>query len=406
MIYNDLEEQISRDLTELCMAIGDRHPGSEHNRRATDYVSQRFREAGAEVRTIPLNCLDWECGEVMLRVGREAITAFAGPYNESCEISGSFLAAATLAELAKLDVKNQILVLHGELCREQLAAKNFVFYNPEEHQQIIALLEEKQPRAIIAITGCNPATTGALSPFPLIEDGDFLIPSLYVSEKEGTRILDHHWEEIYLRMDSRRIPALAYNVIAAKPGRSLERIVFCAHIDTKKGTPGAIDNAGGVCILMSLADLLQDYHGQYTIELLVINGEDYYSYPGGMRYLTDNRGALEQIRLVVNSDGAGSRGSRTSYCHFNADATMIQALCTAFHDENRYLAVEPWYQSDHAMFALHGVPAVALTTEAFQAIWSTVAHTEKDTMDGVDAGILAGIAVSLRELIDCLDQTL
>jgi len=406
MIYNDLKEQLIQDLSELCVAIGERHPGSEHNRQATDYVRQRLTGAGWVVKTTPLDCLDWESGEIVLKVGGEKIEAFIGPYNESCQITGHFQTAATLDELAVVEAAGQILVLHGELCQEQLAAKNFVFYNPERHQQIIALLEQKNPRAIIAITVCNPDTTGALCPFPLIEDGDFLIPSVYVSEREGARILAHPDEEIHLTMDSRRIPSTAYNVIGTKRGQSAERIVFCAHIDSKKGTPGAVDNAGGICILLALADLLQDYQGKYTIELLAINGEDYYAYPGGMRYLADNRDQLDQIRLVVNSDGAGARDSRTSYCYFNASDEIIQALRSTFHDENRYLPVEPWYQSDHAMFAMQGVPAAALTTEAFKAVWSTIAHTEKDTIQEVDASILAGAAVSLRELIDTLNQSL
>lgn len=405
MLYNDLHEQLTRDLSGLC-AGSHRHPGSANNRQATEYVSRRLAEAGCDVTITPLDCLDWESGEIVLRVGKENIPAFIGPYSESCQLSGPFQCAATREELAAIEASGQLLVLHGDLCQEQLAAKGFVFYNPEHHQEIIALLEQKNPRAVIAITGCNPSTTGALSPFPLIEDGDFAIPSAYVSERDGTRILAHPDEMIYLSMDSRRIPSQAFNVVAVKPGVISERIVFCAHIDSKKSTPGAIDNAGGVCILLALAALLQDYQGKYTIELLAINGEDYYAYPGGMRYLADNAGQMEQIRLVVNCDGVGARASRTSYCYFNAGDQIISALESVFHDPARYLPTEPWYQSDHAMFAMQGVPAAALTTEAFQQVWATIAHTEKDTVDQVDVGILAGVAVSLRELIDTLNQFL
>jgi len=404
MIYNDLQEQLLRDLSELC-AAAHRHPGSQNNRRATDYVRRRLAGAGCEVQTTPLDCLDWEYGEIVLRVGNEPLAAFIGPYSESCQIRSRFQTAASLGELAAVEVSDQILVLYGDLCQEQLAAKNFVFYNPLLHQQIIALLEQKHPWAVIAITGCNPATTGALCPFPLIEDGDFHIPSAYVSEREGAIILAHPEEELYLSMESRRFPSRAYNVSGSRRGRCPERLVFCAHIDSKKSTPGAVDNAGGVCLLLALADLLQSYTGKYTIELLAINGEDYYAYPGGMRYLADHAGQMEQIRLVVNSDGVGARGSRTTYCSFNAGEQISSVLESAFHDENRYLLTEPWYQSDHAMFALQGVPAVALTTEAFSQVWATIAHTEKDTVDQVDTGILAGVALSLRELIDTLSQT-
>ncbi|MBS3949718.1 MAG: M28 family peptidase [Peptococcaceae bacterium] len=300
MDYNYLREQIARDLTELCVTIGDRHPGSERNQRAVNYSFGRMAGAISDAVMIPLKCLDWEYGNITLKVGAEMVEAFVGPYNESCQVTGPFKMASTIEELANTDAADHILVLHGELCKEQLAAKNFVFYNPEHHQQIIALLEEKKPLAIIAVTDRNPETTGALCPFPLIEDGDFLIPSCYVDEAAGARIMAHLGDEIFLSMESRRIPSQAHNIIGTVKGKSIERIVFCAHIDTKKDTPGAIDNAGGICLLLALADQLRDYNGKYSIELLAINGEDYYSYPGGMRYLEDNRDRLGEILLVVS----------------------------------------------------------------------------------------------------------
>lgn len=395
----NLKQQIKTDLTELCVKISDRHPGSAGNKQATDYFSRRLTEAGLETVQVELDCLDWEAGEIILKVGEQSLQAFVGPYSKPCRIKSPFMAVSTLEELVSTDFTDKILVLHGELCKEQLAAKNFVFYNPEAHQRIIALLEEKKPLAVLAVTGCNPETTGALCPFPLIEDGDFDIPSVYLSEAEGDKILNQPAEEIELRMESKRIPAKAYNVIGLKKGRTDEKIVFCAHIDTKKGTPGAIDNTGGIALLLSLADSMKDYQGKYSIEILAINGEDYYAYPGGMRYLADQQAHFGQIRLLVNSDGVGSSGSRTSYCSFNADEIILQCLGQAFQDQQKFIPTEPWYQSDHAMFAMHGVTAAALTTEDFSRIWATVAHTAKDTIEMLDANILADTIDAFKQLI-------
>ncbi len=44
------------------------------------------------------------------------------------------------------------MLVRGELAREQLMPKNFPFYQPEEHQRIIHLLEAQKPLAIIAAT--------------------------------------------------------------------------------------------------------------------------------------------------------------------------------------------------------------------------------------------------------------
>ncbi len=398
-----LNEQIRSDLIELCVNIGERHPGSQGNQQATKYLAGRMAIAGFEVSTAELDCIDWEAGDIILKVGEQSIEAFIGPYSNSCEIEGRFQTASSITELARRDFTGKVMVLYGELGKEQLAAKNFMFYNPDHHKRIVELLEQQNPLAVLAITGCNPATTGALNPFPLIEDGDFNIPSAYMAEQEGEKVLSRIDEEIYLRMESKRIPSKAFNVAGVKKGRSAERLVFCAHIDTKKGTPGALDNGSGVCVLLALAELLKGYEGHYTIELLAINGEDYYAYPGGMRYLADNQEHFEQIFLVVNSDGAGSKGSRTTYCCFNATEAIEQVVSRVFKDERKFIPTEPWYQSDHAMFAINGRPAVALTTEAFKEIWSTIAHTSKDTIDGVDINTIADIARALRELVDELN---
>ena len=63
------------------------------------------------------------------------------------------------------------MVMYGELCSEPLMPKNFEFYNPDEHKEIIALLEEKNPVAIIIV---NPYAEH------VIQDGDFNIPCAIV----------------------------------------------------------------------------------------------------------------------------------------------------------------------------------------------------------------------------------
>lgn len=107
------------------------------------------------------------------------------PYSKGCSLEAELVAAGTLNELEQVLAKGKLLLLHDELTREQLMPKNFVFYNPDEHQQIIALLEEKEPGAILAATSRNAALAGGVYPFPLIEDGDFQIPSVYLTEAEG-----------------------------------------------------------------------------------------------------------------------------------------------------------------------------------------------------------------------------
>ncbi len=227
-----------------------------------------------------------------------------------------------------------------------------------------------------------------------------------MDETEGDKILSQPEKELRLRMESARIRARGCNVSGVKEGRVGERIVFCAHIDSKMGTPGALDNAGSVGLLLALADLLKDHRGKHTVELTAINGEDYYAYSGGMRYLADNKDHLERILLAVNADGAGSRGGRTTYCCFNAPDRISRAVGEAFSDRRLYAEAEPWYQSDHMMFVMNGRPAVALTSEDFHERLADTFHTAKDTIDLVDPDVLSSAALSMKDLIDILDRML
>ena len=85
-----------------------------------------------------------------------------------------------LEELETANCQNCILVVGGELVATPLQPKEYPFYYPDEHRYLIELFERKQPAAIIAATGKH-ALCG-LQPFPLFEDGNFMIPSAYVPE--------------------------------------------------------------------------------------------------------------------------------------------------------------------------------------------------------------------------------
>lgn len=399
MKKNMILEQINADLTELCIKIGNRHVGSIGNKKATRYVSERLASSGFIIESSEFKCIDWKYEGVVLNVADDEIEAFISPYSSSCEIKSYFDTASNVHELSKKNFTNKIAVLHGDLCKEQLMPKNFAFYNPESHKEIIQLLEEKKPNAIIAITSYNPELAGACYPFPLIEDGDFDIPSIYMTEEQGEKILNQLGSQIYLKIESERMPSNGYNVIGKKGKRSNPSIVFCAHVDTKKGTSGALDNGTGVSMLLTLADLLKDYSGDLGVEILAVNGEDYYSNCGEMLYLSQNKKRLEEIILAVNADGIGHAGYRNTFTCFECSDEVDRAIRGAFADDEKFVEIEPWYQGDHMIFVMNQVPGIALTSENYIQIMTEIAHTEKDKIDNVDANKILEISYAMKELI-------
>jgi aminopeptidase YwaD len=204
MDTEQLQQKCLAYLKKLCVEIPERCVGSEGNRLATRFFGKEIASFGWETETQEFDAIDWENGGAQLRSGDADFEVFVSPYSLGCEAEAQLVSASSVEELAGLAVEEKILFLHGEIAKEQLMPKNFVFYNPEEHQRIISLLEKGQPQAIICATGRNAALAGGVYPFPLIEDGDFDIPSVYMTEEEGTRLLPRVGSVARVRSSSKR----------------------------------------------------------------------------------------------------------------------------------------------------------------------------------------------------------
>ena len=123
------------------------------------------------------------------------------------------MVVSTIEELEAKDIAGKIVLLRGEIAREQLMPKEFPFYNPDEHQHIIHLMETKSPHAIVAATSRDPEMVGSgVYPFPLFEDGDFEVPSVYTTDVEGERLAAFAGQEVTLEICAQRIPATGCNV--------------------------------------------------------------------------------------------------------------------------------------------------------------------------------------------------
>lgn len=59
----------------------------------------------------------------------------------------------------------------------------------------------------------------------------------------------------------------------------------------------------------------------------------------------------------------------------------------------------PWFESDHAIFAMRGIPAIAITSEHVHDLFTTLAHTEGDSLDMVDIDVLVDIVEVLGALL-------
>lgn len=397
-------EKASGYLRHLCLNIPTRLVGTAGNRAATDFFERTTSSLGWRTETQRFDSLEYKTGKINLQAGETRFAVSISPYSLGCNVQAELSIAASIEELRAGDHRGKILLLKGNLTKEQLAPKKYVFYNPDHHQEIYRLLESQQPAAIITATAKNPAMAGAQYPFPLIEDGDFNIPTAFMTDVEGERLAAWAGKPLRLEMEAQRLSSWSENVCAFNGGQAGKRVVVCAHIDAKTGTPGAVDNASGVVVLLLLAEMLKTHPIAAPVELLAMNGEDHYSAGGELAYLNRHAGHLDKIRLAINVDGAGYRGSPSEISFYECPPGERDL---ALAEMKKYASIREgaiWYQSDHMVFAMNQVPAIALTTAAFMDMESEIAHTEKDTPDLVDLPLLVDIARFLDAFISGLAQ--
>jgi aminopeptidase YwaD len=385
-------------LKKLCVEIPERCVGSEGNRMATCFFEKEISSFGWETELQEFDAIDWKDGGASLQADGFSFEVFVSPYSLGCKAEKQLVSASSIESLEQLDIEGKIVFLHGDIAKEQLMPKNFVFYNPEEHQQIISLLEQRRPIAIICATGRNGTLAGGVYPFPLIEDGDFDIPSVYMTEDEGKRLLPHVGTTVALRSISKRISGKGYNVIARRGKNLTGRIVIAAHIDAKKGSPGAIDNATGIITLLLLAKLVKDYDENRQIEMVAFNGEDYYAASGQMLYISNNQNNFSDIILNITVDGAGYREGKSVFSFFSLPDELRKKAEEVMNEYNGITEGIKYPQGDHSIFVQNGCPAIAVSSK-----WlidnlesQLITHTAKDGIDIVDCHKVVEIAQALN----------
>ena len=398
MMNPSLKTRAETYLKHLCLDIPTRRVGTQGNQESNEFLAEKFESFGFTVERQSFDCIDWTQGKASLSLNGQQFQVQVGAFSPSYRGQASLVVVSTVEELASADICDKILLLRGEIAREQLMPKNFPFYNPDEHKRIVSLLETKRPLAILTATGRNPESAGAVYPFPMIEDGDFDIPTAYMTEEEGARLASYADEAATLVIEAERRPSNGFNLVARK-GRIDRKVVFSAHIDAKDNTPGALDNATGVIVLLLLAELLQEYAGEVGVEIVPFNGEDHYSAAGEIAYLKANQGKLGQVLLNINMDALGSHDGKTVYSFYECPAILKEIIQRVFSTHPYLAEGEPWFQGDHMVFAMNSVPALAITSENFTQILAEIAHTPKDRPELVDCVKLEKVANALRDLL-------
>ncbi|MEM7735512.1 MAG: M28 family peptidase [Deinococcota bacterium] len=387
-----LVEVMQTHLHELSVTIGARPTGTVANHEAATYIAQVFTDNGFEVETQSFPCMTWAQAGGVLNVNETSYQVSPSPYSLPCDVEASIVVVESLEQLEAAAITGKIVLLGGDLSAEVLMPKNFTFYNPNHHRNLIRLLETETPAALLT-RSLHPANY-----LPIFEDGDFNIPSGVINQQDYAVVVADAKDISQLKLDCQRDDTTAANVIARKHSEHPSKVVIMAHFDTKPGTPGALDNASGVAALLSMSSLLKDIN--IGVELIAFNGEDYFSVPGQMVYLTAYSDTFSNIKLAINCDGIGLRDSKTAVSLLECPETYSHHITTLINQSTpAFEQIAPWYQGDHMMFASASVPSIALTSTGIFPLIDEVIHTDNDILELIDPHVISNICLFMKEVV-------
>jgi len=390
-----VEKEIKGHLEVLVGEIGPRATGSSNNFKAIEYIENELVGTGFSVERQEFDCINWTPGKARLIIQGKEVLVRGADYTLPCKIEGKITCIENLRQLEEGNLDGEIAFLWGEIASEPLMPKNFPFWNPPEHKKIISLLEEKRPKGVL-FSSCSEESL-----VPLIEDGDFSIPCGVVPPGEESFILEKKGKVAQLEIEATRSPAWGANLIARTEG-SLPKIALTAHLDTKPFTPGALDNAVGIATLLTLGKLLMSKKPGVQVELVALNGEDYFSNPGEVIYFKENLLQTGKYRFGINVDGIGYKEGETGVSFFEFPSDLkdkIRAVKKGFPD---IVEINPWPQGDHMLFVLKGIPALALTSTEVFGILNKIIHTSEDGIDLIDFKKVSSVVAFLFGLISKL----
>jgi len=309
-------------------------------------------------------------------------------------VTGTIVPAGSIQELESISfggakfAKDKVLLLYGDLTRVPIAAKSW-FLKEEHDIRIVALIEALQPAAILA----PPTDTDYYG--QVTEDWELDLAAATVSAEVALHLLRQPEKPIHLCIESRRLPATARNIVARTSKLYRNRLVLCAHLDTKINTPGATDNAGAAACLLTLAERLVSTNLPFGLEFIAFNGEEYLPL-GDDEYLRQSESYFRDIRVCINMDGIGPELATSSITTMACTAELEARIKTIASHFPGVVWVAPWPESNHSTFAMRGIPAIALGSTGMRRL----AHSIDDTLDKVSPAKLEEVISLETEIID------
>ena len=389
------------NLTNLC-AFGSRFGGSKSERLAVDYMVDRFRQYGMDAAAKEhYHHLGWTRGTASaqtLAPEQKEYRCIALPHVGTHDVSGElvYVGHGTSHEFDAYDIKGKVVMLN---------TKSPSYFPRPIHRK------EKLGRAIeggaagIVFMRWEPGLleeTGST-----FHDRECPIPAISVSREVGEewRRMGKGGQPVTVRINvtnELNPNDDSWNVVGEIAGRRRpeEIVVVGAHFDGHDIAPGAMDDGAGAAVVMEAARVLVQHkeHLDRTVRFCCFSIEEI-GLQGSTAYVKAHQHELDQMRFMLNLDGAGRAESND--LAVQGDTRLIPYLRRMAGSMNEPMVVDTNIVlfTDCYPFLAQGVPAATAANLSGQSSGTRgYGHTAADTLDKVSLRELQAAAIRVARL--------
>jgi len=230
-------------------------------------------------------------------------------------------------------------------------------------------------------------------------------------KKEGLQVQIQNWSK--QRSFRPKILLNSQNIIGLQPGKNekASTIIFNAHYDSVKQSPGADDDGSGVVAVMAAAYALSKFDFYHNIEFITFSGEED-GLLGSSSYAQQAYEQQKDILVELNADMIANantdEGAKKLRVYGTEDVLWIvdlidqmqQQYVPDFTLDKRTTDEEGRMASDYASFVYRGYEAIAF----FESEWSLNFHSARDTIGNIDIDYLVNntkiIAATIARIAD------
>ena len=382
---------LEKTVIELSRKIGSRAPGSFAELKAAEYLQREFNGMGIEAKIETFKSPSHSAVSSELIIAEKEFISLPVQFSPGGRSAGRLIFLGN-DELKIKDGENFSGKIGLLTPRTTLLTRH----------KLIHLLEKKGLEGLIIVSPYADSILTKIVRTPQLKR----MPVVCVAYKTGCNLQRYEGEKIELSVETEnRERNESQNVIAKIRGTGKNWLIISSHYDTAPFSPGAIDNTGGVAVLLEVARSLKNSIPRADIYFLAAGSEEYGGLDGtgrGARYFFSKKEKdLEDCLAFIDTDGLGSILGMPQIS-MGGNKKFRETILNIKTQQNYQLEGKGCVGGDHGVAEQHAVPYVWFS-DVLSCPWPYY-HTPEDTIEFLDFDKLAVYVNDIKKVVEGLSR--